>query len=63
MFLSRGDRYVENFLSCSKGVKYRFKVQEERFDFPRDAQEEKGLISPGVENRMNFIQLHQISLE
>ena len=52
-----------NFLSCSKVVKNPFKVQEGRCDLPQEASAEKGLISPGVENRMNFIQLHQISLE
>ena len=35
----------ENFLSCNKGVKDPFKVQEGRCDLPQDASAEKGLIS------------------
>ena len=31
-FLSRGDKYVGNFLSCSKGVKELLKVPELRCD-------------------------------
>ena len=34
-----------NFLSCLKGVKDPFKAQEVRWDFSRDAAEEKSLIS------------------
>ena len=36
-----------NFLSCSKGVKDPFEVQEGSCDFSRDATAEKGVISPG----------------
>ena len=52
-----------NFLSCSKGVKDPFKVQEGRCDFPQDASAEKGLISPGVENLLVFLELRQVPLE
>ena len=45
------------FLSCSKGVKELFEVQEGRADFPRDATAEKGLISPGGENLLAFLDL------
>ena len=34
-----------NFLSCIKGVKYRFEFQEATWDFSRDAALGKGLIS------------------
>ena len=48
------------FLSCSKGVKELFEVQEGRADFPRDATAEKGLISPGGENLLDFLELRQV---
>ena len=43
-----------NFLSCSKGAKDPFEVQEGRCDFARHAVAEKGLISPGGENLLFF---------
>ena len=42
-----------NFLSCSKGVKDPFKVQEGRCDFPRDASAEKA--SFRLEGRTSWI--------
>ena len=45
----------ENFLSCNKGVKDPFKVQEGRCDLPQDASAEKDLISPGGENPWIFL--------
>ena len=52
-----------NFLSCSKGVKDPFKVQEGRCDFPQDARAEKGLISPGGENILVFLELWQFPID
>ena len=52
-----------NFLSCSKGVKDPFEVQEGRSDLPRDASAEKGLISPGGENLLDFLELQQVPME
>ena len=46
MFLSSGDEYVGNFLSCLNGVKCPFEAQEGRWNFSRDAAVERGLISP-----------------
>ena len=46
-----------NFLSCSKGVKDPFEVQEGRCDLHRDSSVEKGLISPGGENLLHFLEL------
>ena len=46
-----------------KGVKDPFLVQEGRCDFPRDTAAEKGLISPGGENLLLFLQLRQVPLE
>ena len=52
-----------NFLSCSKGVKDPFEVQEGRCDFDQDAAAEKGLISPGRENLLVYLELQQVPLE
>ena len=52
-----------NFLSCTKGVKDPFDVQEGRCEFPIDATAEKGLISPGGENLLDFLELWQVPLE
>ena len=49
-----------NFLSCSKGVKDPLEVPEVRWDSPRDASAEMGLISPGGENLLDFHELHQV---
>ena len=49
-----------NFLSCSKGVKDSLKIPEVRFDYTRDASAEMGLISPGGENFMDFLELRQV---
>ena len=52
-----------NYLSCSKGVKDPFEVQEGRCDFPRDNAAEKGLISPVGDHLLVFIELQQVPLE
>ena len=49
-----------NFLSCSKGVKDPLEVPDVRCDFPQFASEEMGLISPGGENLLNFLELRQV---
>ena len=49
-----------NFLSCSKGVKDPLEVPEVRCDYPRDASAEMGLISPGGENLLDFLELPQV---
>ena len=46
-----------NFLSCSKGVMDPLEVLEVRCDLPRDASAEMGLISPGGENLLDFLEL------
>ena len=45
VFLSSGDGYMGNFLSCLQGVKDSFEAKEGRWDFPRDVTLEEGLIS------------------
>ena len=49
-----------NFLSCSKGVKDPLEVPGVRCDYPRDASAEMGLISPGGENLLDFLELRQV---
>ena len=49
-----------NFLSCRKGVKDPFEVQEGRWDFSGDTAAEKGLISPGGENLLDFLEVRQV---
>ena len=40
-----------------------FEVQEGRCDFDQDAAAEKGLISPGRENLLVYLELQQVPLE
>ena len=49
-----------NFLSCSKGLKDPLDVPDVRCDQPRDASAEMGLISPGRENLLDFLELRQV---
>ena len=49
-----------NFLSCSKVVKDPVEVPEVNFDWPRDASAEMGLILPGGENLLEFLELRQV---
>ena len=51
-----------NFLSCSKGVKNPLEVSEVRCDKPRDTSAEMGLISPGGEDLLDFLELWQVLL-
>ena len=48
------------FLSCSMGVKDPLEVPEVRCDKPRVASAEMGLISPGGENLLDFLELRQV---
>ena len=48
-----------NFLSCSMVVKDPLEVPEVRCYWPRDASAEMGLISPGGENLLDFLELQQ----
>ena len=51
---------LRDFLSCSKGVKVPLEVPEVRCDEPRNASGEMGLISPGWENLLDFLELRQV---
>ena len=64
---SRASSQVEtvmsgNFLSCSMVVKDPLEVPDVRCDWPRDASAEMGLISPGGENLLDFLELQQVLL-
>ena len=48
------------FLSCSKGLKDPLDVPEVRCDQPRDTSAEMGLISPGGENLLDFLEFWQV---
>ena len=47
-----------NFFSCSKDP---FEFPEFRCDEPPDASEEMGLISPGAENILDFLEFGRVS--
>ena len=49
-----------NFFSFSKCVKDPLEVPEFRCDVPRVASAEMGLISPGRENLLDFLELRQV---
>ena len=49
-----------NFLSCKKGLKDPLEVPEVRCEYLRDASAEMGLISPGGENLLDFLELRQV---
>ena len=49
-----------NFLSCIKGVKDPLEVSEFKCDYPLVASAEMGLISPGGENLLDFLELRQV---
>ena len=48
------------FLSCSKGVKDPLEVPEFKSDYPLVVSAEMGLISPGGENLLDFLELRQV---
>ena len=49
-----------NFLISSKGVKDPLEFPEVRCDLPGDASGEMGLISPGGENLLDFLELRRV---
>ena len=49
-----------NFLSCSEGVKDPLEVPEIKCDYPLVASTEMGLISPGGENLLDFLEFQQV---
>ena len=51
---------LEIFLSCRKGVKDPVEVPKVSCDWPPDASAELGLILPGGENHLDFLDLWQV---
>ena len=49
-----------NFLSCSNVVKDPLEVPEFKCDYPLVASAEMGLISPGLGNLLDFLELRQV---
>ena len=49
-----------NFMICSKGVEDALELSEVRFDLPGNALAEMGLISPGGENLLDFLEVRQV---
>ena len=49
-----------NFLICSTGVKDPLEVPEFKSDYPLVVSAEMGLISPGGENLLDFLELLQV---
>ena len=59
-FLWSGDGYVGELLDLHKGVKVPLEVPEFKCDYPLVASAEMGLISPGGENLLFFLELGQV---
>ena len=59
-FLSSGDGYVGELLELQQGCEGPFEVPDVRFEQLRDASAEMGLISPGGENLLDFLELRQV---
>ena len=59
-FLSSGYGYVGELLEFQQGVKDPLEFPEVRCDLPGDASAKMGLISPGGENLLNFLELRQV---
>ena len=59
-FLSSGDRFFEELLELQQGCEGPLEVPEVRCEKPRDASAEMGLISPGGENLLDFLELGQV---
>ena len=49
-----------NFLSCRKGVKDPLDVPEFKCEYPLVASAEMGVISPGGENLLDFLEMRQV---
>ena len=59
-FLLSGHGYVGELLELRKGVKDPLEVPELKRDYPLVASTEMGLISPGGENLLDFLELRQV---
>ena len=59
-FLSSGDGYVGELLDLQQVGDVPFGFSKVRCDYPREASLEMGLISPGGENLLDFLELRQL---
>ena len=59
-FLSSGDEYIGELLELQQRLKDPLEVPDVRCDKPRYASGEMGLISPGGENLLDFLELRQV---
>ena len=59
-FLPRGDGYVGELLELQQGFDAPFGSSRGYMDLPRPASAEIGLISPGGENLLDFLELRQV---
>ena len=59
-FLSSADGYVGELLELQQGSEGPLEVPDVRCDKPRYASAEMGLISPGGENLLDFLELLQL---
>ena len=59
-FLSSADGYVGELLELQQGCEGPLEVPDVRCDKPRYASTEMGLISPGGENLLDFLELLQV---
>ena len=59
-FLWSADGYVGELLELQKWCEGPFGSSEVRCEYPRDASAEMGLISPGGENLLDFLELRQV---
>ena len=59
-FLSSRDGYVGELLELQQGFDAPFGSSRGYMDLPRPASAEIGLISPGVENLLDFLELRQV---
>ena len=57
---SSGDGYVGELLELQQGCEEPFGSPGVRCDKPQDASSEMGLISPGGENLLDFLELQQV---
>ena len=61
-FHSSGDGYVGELLELQPGCEEPFGSSRFRCDWPGDASAEMGLIAPGGENLLDFLELRQVLL-
>ena len=59
-FVSSGDGYVGGLLELQQVCEGPLEFLDVRCDYPRDASAEMGLILPGGENLLDFLEFRQV---